>query len=70
MIPFYEQRLDYIRQELDEKTKRSAPQSDLDFLKNTLLDVERKLEAEVREVNILANLLDDKWNAIQDLRTK
>lgn len=50
MIPFYAQRLNYIARELEDKTRLLAAQEDINFLTNTKIEVERKLENEKREV--------------------
>lgn len=68
MIPFYTQRVQYIQNEIAEKKRLLAPQNEIQFLTNTLVEVERKLENEKKEVQDLANALYDNWIAISDLR--
>ena len=70
MIPFYAQRLNYITREFEDKTRLLAPQEDLNFLTNTRLEVERKLESEKREVQELASNLYETWLKICDRRSK
>jgi len=50
MIPFYMQKLEHIDREIEEKTRMLAPKQDIDFLRSTRNEVERKLESEKREV--------------------
>lgn len=70
MIPFYAQRLNYITREFEDKTRLLAPQEDLNFLTNTRVEVERKLESEKREVQELASNLYETWLKICDRRSK
>ena len=44
MIPFYEQRAQFIESELDLKTRAHAPKADIEFLTRTKDEVLRKLE--------------------------
>jgi hypothetical protein len=50
MIPFYIERSTYISKEIAEKERKRASQDEIDFLKSTLNEVDRKLEQEKREV--------------------
>lgn len=50
MIPFYTQRVQYIQNEIVDKKRLLAPQNEIQFLTNTLVEVERKLENEKKEV--------------------
>jgi|LauGreDrversion4_2_1035121.scaffolds.fasta_scaffold51820_1 hypothetical protein len=50
MIPFYIERSLYISKEIAEKERQKATVDEIDFLKSTLNEVNRKLEQEKREV--------------------
>ena len=70
MIPFYKERLEFIKSEVEEKgaDNLAATQEELVFLKNTRDEVLRSLEKEKLEVNRMANAMYKKWCEILDLR--
>lgn len=70
MIPFYQERQAFIDTEIQQKNREGAKQHDIEFLKTTKDEVDRKLEVERRELQDLATNLYETWTEITDLRTK
>lgn len=72
MIPFYKERLEFIKSEIEEKgaDNLAATKEEIVFLSNTRDDVLRSLEKEKLEVNKMANDMYKKWCEILDLRNE
>lgn len=71
MIPFYKERLTYITAELQQKEPdQSVPREDIEFLKNTRTEVQRKYDNEKREVQELSFNLEKSRIDIEALRNQ
>lgn len=65
MIPFYMERVSFIEQEIEQKSRQGEASNDeLKFLNNTVKSVQMSLDKEIREVNDMANKLYEVWSEI------
>jgi len=71
MIPFYQQRLDHIKDEIAHKEEDNAvTDQDRDFLQRMLVEANKAYEKEKREIDELANKLYETWQKLEARRTE
>jgi hypothetical protein len=68
MIPFYEQRLRFIVDEIHEMQQPGQKRSELSFLKDTRIEVEEKLKEEKATIQGMTDKMYQTWKDIEDLR--
>ena len=68
MIPFYEQRLKFIEDEIHEKQKPGSKKTELTFLQSNKIEVAQKLFEERELIQTMTTTMYDTWKRIEEVR--